>query len=397
MNPIYLTDRSRIVTREECERKRFLNYDWSIDGAPMGIQRKTSSLPLLNGIEIHEAHARVLAGQDIEGVVLEMRHRYRAQVEERGVYGHADLEGLLREQMALLEGLLRLFVKEWLPRILDEYDVVTIEKQMDWNLAPGLVQKLRFDTVLRRKGDGQLVILDYKTMSYVSEAWTRKLERSRQTALYVAAAQELFGESVEMAYLGLIKGSYRKDTAKSSPWYEQKIQSSPLLYAYALKGDIGSIYQSEWTNRKGFRKVRTYEEMEMKEWVDHLWREERKVAKELFVFNPPFSQTPREMQRTRELVVREELAYTQRIRQYHAMRDKALREGNEVALAKAQEYLDFVAAPMRDEQCFKYGTEESVCQFYGVCHTEGVFDRVLEDGEFEARVPHHNVEMEEAA
>lgn len=393
---IYLTDRSRIVTREECERKRFLNYDWSIDGAPMGIQRKASSLPLLNGIEIHEAHARVLAGQDIEAVVGVMRERYIAQVKERGVYGHEDLDGLVTEQLALLEALLRLFVKEWLPRILDEYDVVTIEKQMDWVLAPGLVQKLRFDTVLRRKADGQLVILDYKSMSYVSDAWGKKLERATQTALYVLAAQELFGEPVEIAYLGMMKGAYRKDTAKSSPWYEQKIQSSPLLYAYALKGDVGNIYQSEWTNKKGYKKVRTYEEMPIKDWVDWLWVNERKTAKELFVFNPPIAQTPQAMERRRELVVREELAYVDRVQRYHAMRDKALREGNEVLLKKAQDYLDFVAAPMRDEQCFKYG-EESVCQFYGVCHTEGVFDRVLEDGEFEPRIPHHNTELEEAA
>jgi hypothetical protein len=43
----YITDRSRIVTREECERKRYLNYDFDINGEPMGIQRRAASLPLL--------------------------------------------------------------------------------------------------------------------------------------------------------------------------------------------------------------------------------------------------------------------------------------------------------------------------------------------------------------
>jgi hypothetical protein len=399
---IYITDRSRIVKREDCERARYLNYDFAIDGSMVGIQRREMGLPQLNGIEIHEAHAKLLASAagfkgyehyTVDLVVAEMRERYKAQVFAKGIYGEANPDELIREQMALLEAMLRTFTLLWLPRILDEYDVVTVEKQMEWSLAPGLKQRLRFDTVLRRKGDGQLVILDYKSMSYISDAWAKKIERSRQTALYITAAQELFGESVEMAYLGMVKGMYRKDTAKSSPWYGQKIQSTPYLYAYRLATDVGDLWEIEWTAKKGYQKVRTYEVQEMKEWVNWLWHNKRNQLNEMFVFNPPFSPTPVEMNRVRELVVREELAYVKRVRVYHQMRDKAIRENNGLLFKQAQEYLDYVVAPMREESCFKYG-EANVCQFYGICFNQGAYENVLDDPDFEPRVPHHD-EVEE--
>jgi hypothetical protein len=393
---VYLTDRSRIVTREGCERKRFLNYDFDIDGEMVGVQKKSSSLPLLNGIEVHEAHARLLAGHDLEEIVASMRERYRDTLALRPILTDEDPKQLQVEQLALLEAMLRAFKRTWLPRILEDYDLVSIEKPMDWKLAPGLVQKLRFDVVLRRKGDGMLIILDYKTMAYPSDSWSKKLERSRQTSLYILAAQELFQEPVEIAYLGLIKGIYAKDTAKASPWYGQRIQKTPYLYAYALMGSVGNVYETEWTNKKGFQKIRTYEAVPggIEEWVDWLWHNKRDKLQEMFVFNPPFAPTQREMQRVRELVVREELEYVARVRAYQAMVRSA--NGDEHMLAKAQEFLDYVAAPMREESCYQYGLDHS-CSYLDVCFNGGALERLLEDGGFEARESHHATTLEEAA
>lgn len=395
-SPIYLIDRSRIDTREDCERKRYLNYDYPVDDVPTGVQRTSQALPLLNGIEIHEAHAKILAGQDLDAVVGEMHERYRDQVAARPIYTAepTDAKQLVTEQTHLLEAMLRMFKRVWVPRILDEYDIVCIEKPMDWQLAPGLVQKLRFDVVLRRKGDGQLVILDYKTMAYISDAWAKKLERSRQTSLYISAAQELFGEAVEMAYVGIVKGAYRKDTAKSSPFFGQKIQASAYLYTYAFDGPLGTVYQTEYTAKKGYQKVRTYDRMSIKEWTDWLWANEKNTVNELFTFNPPFAPTPRELTRVKELVVREELAYLEKVKRYHEMRRRA--QGDERLLQQAQDYLDYIAAPLRESRCFQYGAD-SVCAFYDICFNDGAFDRVLEDGGFEPREAHHNTRLEEVA
>jgi PD-(D/E)XK nuclease superfamily len=388
---IYLTDRSRVDTREECPRKRYLNYDFEVDGALKGVQRVMHSLPLLNGTEIHEAHAQVLMGEDLDTVVAAMRVRYRAQVEARGVFNEADPEGLISEQLNLLEAMLRAFVALWMPRILDEFTIVGIETPLDWALAPGLVQKLRFDVTARRKSDNQLVIIDFKSMDYLSDVWALKLEVSNQTSLYVEAAEELYGEPVEMAYLAMLKGSWRKDTARSSPFYEQKIQASPYLYAYAIEGNGMTIYQTAYTPKKGYRKVRTYDEMTVKEWVKWLLDNERQMVNDLFVWNPPIAPTLKERHDVRELVIKEELEYVSKVRQYHAMRDEAVATGNEVLAHKAEKFLDVEAAPKRRNTCFKYGNN-SQCAFYGVCFNGGALEGLLDDPTYEVREPHHGTE-----
>jgi len=97
-------------------------------------------------------------------------------------------------------------------------------------------------------------------------------------------------------------------------------------------------------------------------------------------------------------VVREELTYLRRIVNYRQLRDKALATGNEQLAQQAQDYLDFVAAPMREERCHQYGTAASVCQFHdGICFNAGGLDTALEDGEYEPREAHHSTELEEVA
>ena len=391
---VYITDRSRIVTREECERKRYLNYDLDVLGQPVGIQRRAASLPLLNGTEIHEAHAKVLEGHHIDSTVGEMRERYEQAINERGVYTSDNVDHLMSEQMALLEAMLRAFTRLWLPRILADYDIVNVEKSHDWQLAPGLVQKLRFDTMLRRKADKRLVILDWKSMRYPSEAWSLKLERSRQTSLYTQAAEELYGEPVEIGYVGMVKGAWRKDTAKSSPFYGQKIQASPYLYAYF--NDAAELMQSAYTPRKGFRKVRIADEMPIAKWVDWLFEHESDTVNELFTFIPPFAPTPRERRRVKELVVREELEYIQNIRLYKNLQEVIKVQDSDHLRAEAQDFLDFVAAPMRDENCGKYG-EDNLCPFYSICHTEGGLENITLDDDFEMREPHHTTTVDEEA
>jgi hypothetical protein len=397
MKTIYLTDRSRIVTREECERKRYINYDWDVYGTDtLGIQRKELALPLLNGDELHIAHARVLGGQPVDQVVKDIITSYSERVSKHGVYGEANPAHLIKEQSHMLAAMLIAFTYVWLPRILEDYDVVSIEKPQRWEMHPGLTMSLRLDVMLRRKEDGQLVILDYKSMPYISDGWGPRVERSRQTSLYVLAAQDIYQEPVEIAYLGTVKGTWRKDTAASSPFHDTKIQATPYLYAYALRGAAGTVYQTAYTSKKGFQKFRTYEEMPIAEWMEHLWLHERDVMNAQFVFNPPFAQTPADMARIHKLVVHEELEYVANIERYHAMRDEALKTGNETLLAKATEFLDYIAAPRRDEVCFKYG-QDSKCSFYdGICNNEGGMERVLEDNQYEPREPHHTT-LEEAA
>lgn len=393
---IHLIDRSRVVAREECPRLRYLNYDFDGDG----LDSTQMSLPLLSGIAIHSAHARLLAGESLEGVVESTISEYVKEIEAKGLLGLEVTKAVIKEQSSLLEGMLRVWFAIRMPAILEEYEVESIEQKWDWEMAPGLVERIRMDAILLRRDDGLRHILDYKGMGYPSEFFMEKQEHDLQTNLYIQALKEKTGEPVGgIIYEGLIRGVFRKDTAKSSPFYGQKIQQSPYTLAYALKGEAGTLYQTEYTSRKGWQKVHTYDEMPMKDWVNHYLLaggDNIILPQELFVVVPPISPPEAELLRTKQQVVFEELQYLDQLERYRAL----------VAYAKAPPQTATVAgsiveqmaeadldrfAPYRTNRCFKFGADYG-CKFRSICFNSGA-QPLSEDSGFKKRVPHHDVDM----
>lgn len=380
---IHLIDRSRVVAREECPRLRFYSYDYS----GTGLESDQQSLPLLSGIAIHSAHARLLAGQPLDAVVESVISDYVKAIEARGLLGLDVTKDIIKEQSALLEGMLRVWAITRMPMILEEYDVVSIEERWDWELAPGLVERMRMDVILRRKDDGLLFILDFKTVSYPSDIWFEKFEHDHQTCLYIQALKERMNEPVGgILYEGLVKGQFRKDTAKASPWYGQKIQQSPYTLAYKLDGQAGEhFYQTEYTNKKGYHKVKTFEEMSMKDWVN-VWMipggNGMTPVNELIIAVPPISPPDYELLRMKDQVIREELEYFEKLGRYRDIQDDAT----------AEAFLDIVA-PMRVSRCFKYGIDNR-CQFaQGICFNRGA-EPLSPDSGYRRREPHHDTDME---
>lgn len=384
---IHLIDRSRVEAREECPRMRFLNYDFENEG----IESETGSLPLLSGIAIHSAHARLLAGQPLETVVSEIIRGYVDEIKLRGLFGLDVTNTLIKEQAHLLECMLRVWAATRMPVILAEYEVVSIEQTFDWELSPGLAERLRYDVLLRRRDDGLLHILDYKTVAYPSDIWFEKFEHSLQTNLYLQALRERYPDEPigGILYEGLVKGQFKKDTAKSSPWYGEKLQNSPYTIAYALRGEVGTIYQSEWTNKKGYVKVRVHEEMTAKEWVEHHLLPgglAMTPVNELFISVPAIMPPFYELERAKLQTVREELAYHRHLGDY--------RELAAFDSTNAEPFLDKFA-PLRTGRCFKYGADNR-CAFIGICFNQGV-EPLAEGSGFRKRTPHHDVDLEFAA
>lgn len=383
---IHLIDRSRVEAREECPRLRFLGYDFD----ETGLDSEEASLPLLSGIAIHAAHARLLAGQAIDGVVESIISDYIKEIELRGLYGLDVTKSLIKEQAYLLDGMLRTWAIVRLPRILDEYRVESIEQTWDWELSSGLVQRIRMDAILRRLDDNLLHILDYKSMKYPSELFEKQKEHDLQTCLYVQALKERSGEPVGgILYEGLIKGRFAKESTQSVPWFGQKVQQSPYTTAYAIKSDIGSLYRTEYTNRKGFRKIRLFEEMPAKEWVENylLAGGDGMInPAELFVSLPAISPTPFELARVKQQVVREELSYHDSLGRYRELVEKDS--------FNAEDLLDSFA-PIRTGRCFKYG-QDNGCKFTWICFNQGA-DPLSEGSGYVRRKPHHDTDMEMVA
>ncbi len=382
---LHLIDRSRVVAREECPRLRYLNYDFN----ESGLESEKGALPLLSGIAIHTAHARLLAGQPLEVVVAEVVACYVEDIKRRGLFGLEVTKALIAEQAALLEGMLRVWYAKRMPMILEEYDIVSIEETWDWELSPGLVQRMRMDVILRRKDDGLLFILDYKTMAYASDGVMEKHEHSHQTCLYLQALKEHFNEPVGgILYEGLIKGKFALDMAKASPFYKTKVQQGPYTMAWGLKGDIGTVLQTEYTPKKGWEKMRPYEVMPVKDWAQVLIEGGQGIlsTNELFIPMPPISPPSEELLRMKRKVVREEEQYHAQLAAYKGL----LASGDPAAV----DYLDLFA-PTREERCFKFGLDNR-CQFSGptgICFNQGM-EPLAADSGYLPRTAHHDRQLE---
>jgi hypothetical protein len=397
---VYVTSRSNISDEKSCPRLGFLSEDF--DGH--GYQLKAQRVPLLSGTHEHDALAKILGhysglhpleGSDpVETVIELVRENYTKEILEAGVRDLNDDEVVftMQEQLTMLEGMTRGWVALRLPRILDEYDVVEIEKDHMWELGPGVIIPIKRDVLLRRKLDGMHGILDYKGAADVDDNWQRTHENSDQTVLYIEATEEMLGErTFGMIYEGLVRGRWRTDTAKGSPFYQKKIQQSAYCYGYQnLDGEV-PLRQSAYTNRKGFGKFRVADEiaaghLTMPEWLDIL--DEERVLPELFVtMGAPVNPPPEFRSRIRRQIV---LRQQRRIEDLH--RFNQLRERLGLDHPDVQMQLDLMA-PQNTDRCFKYNFDNR-CQFAEICTMPGGgLDQLAVDEQFMPRKPHHEIDL----
>lgn len=326
-------DRSRIETRLHCVQKRYWQYDHL--GTGITLEGPTPHADM--GTMLH-------AG-------LEVLLRSQGDVEE-AVSGldHTD-----QDVWYIVEGMIRGWHAMRYPRIIEEYDIVSLEQEHVVLLSQrwvGLEQMLRKDALLRRKADQQLVVMDYKSLSYYTESWDVLMENSLQTLLYVKAAEVLSNERVAgVQYEGMIKGRLVE-----GEW------ESPYVWLYTN----GEEFQSKYTARKGWRKAKVREFFTPKEWHEHL--KGLGTLERLFQTVPP--------RRPLDHVVEEIVAQTEREEYMYA-----------AALAAPSVKRAFLTKNVT--HCFKYGTRYP-CQFYGLCFgSENVMDSNEVPPGYVARVPHH--------
>jgi len=391
----YVSSRSAIVARRDCGRLRLLGTDYN----GLGYQVIAGSVPLLSGDHLHRLFARLLGHfsgllqltvrHDPIAVALELTYaEYTEEITESGIrdLDDAEVQFTIREQLTMLEGLARGWVKYRLPHILALYDVVEIEKEWLWELGPGILIPLRLDAVLRRKDDGLLYIMDYKGAAYIDDAWQRIHEQSTQTMLYLEALAERTGEPIGgIFYEGLVRGAWKKDTAESSPWSGRKIQQSPLCYGYRGPTKDGTIdYQSGYTNRKGWAKFRVADHMPLMAWLEVLEREGK--LKEMFITMEPASPAPELRGSIRQEVLLEEQRYIEGLREFNQ-----LQESHGIDDPITITHLALIAG-RNTERCYKYGSG-SRCQFLDVgCLSPGMgLEALPVDDQFKPRVPHHDV------
>lgn len=148
-NQPYLTDRSRTIAYQTCNRLRYWQYEWG--GRGLSVQR--SSIPFTVGSAVHrglesilewamQLGSRVTPDENVIDVgVSKALEQYDSDCRERGLEIHEgeDSGYVYFEQRALIEAMLRGWCVARLPSFLEEYDVVEVEREEELQLVEGIL------------------------------------------------------------------------------------------------------------------------------------------------------------------------------------------------------------------------------------------------------------------
>lgn len=337
--PIYVS-KSRIEQRHTCEQLRYWQYDH--DGR--GLVPEQGSPEMTFGVRLHDMLADVLMGDSFEAVF----NKHKPLFNEDLLKANLPFTTFsFNEQWALLEGLTAGWARVRLPSLLTQYEPIVIEEDMEFVLAeetsPGaddaVILRFRPDFILRNKDTHALRIDDFKSLKMWSYDWEKAFTQSLQTSLYIHAVTAFGkGAPVEgMVYHGLSKGWLKKDTAKSSPWYGQTIQFSPLCYGW-MNQATKTLIPDYQPGAKGFIRAARWETVPTLEWLDKLGE---KQLRELFPTAGPFNPPTEVIDEVVRNVVHFERQWTRRVQ----AKDRF--EKNTSA-------------------CFKYGNARP-CAFYNLC------------------------------
>lgn len=351
--------RSAITTRKQCEMKRYLTYHFRKKGIVESdfIEKdkiiSMASLPKVRGQIFHSTSLDIIRGHQ----------NWKEQLSQNcavlPVSVRFHQETLIRRAMIgweLVRG----------PHWRDNFDVMSSEESWEWELASGIVEPIRMDKVLRRKDDGLLGIFDYKTLSSVDPNWTRRMEVSDQTHLYIQALKEKSGEwCMGMCYDGVVIGSMKSG-----------IQRSPFITGYEKGGKI----TGKWSAGSSLVDISSYSDEKWLEWMLKQGRLLYDLYTTTEFINPPAAV----LLHTKQATGRAEIEFHERVRAIEGIRTDY---GEQSA-----EYSSCLPLLERNgEACYKYGIEFA-CPFTGVCWDGQTID---DDDVFEERVDHHGESSED--
>lgn len=375
-----VTSRSAYVTGMACRRKRYLMYEAPNDTSTRGWQRRRLDLPPTVGIYTHLGVSALFNGSTIEEAVAFACSKFLDEAKSRGIEeanAADDLMFLLHEQQAMIEGLLRAWNRVRLPRLLDEYEVLDVEREeFTWlsEDAPRVGLESRCDAILRRKSDSRIFIYNPKTVSNADSRWHRQWDVDIQLMTETLAVTKRMGERVAGVLIeGFLKGARLEE--KSLPITRR--QNSPLIYGFRLPGSPPirtTLYDHSYHRGGGWARFPVWEETfalghgepSLAYWVNWLPQE---VVEEQFAVIPPIMCNDEAI----ESAVRQMVAEERRVRKGRELADG----GTSV------DALD-IAYPQNTHEC----TYPSTCPMYAICH-DNIGD-IASSGLYSPRVPHHN-------
>ena len=171
---------------------------------------------------------------------------YREEAEARGMdVEQGAVEGaVIEEQSAYIEAVTHAFARVRLPHWQKEYDLIECEQEDRVPLSDDVTLAVRADAIVRRKADGRMFVVNFKTVGSADERWMRQWEVDMQLMTELLAAERRHGgEFGGVIIEGIVKGARVKVDAHLSEVRDSGkevagvITRNKLLYGYKRDAD----------------------------------------------------------------------------------------------------------------------------------------------------------------
>lgn len=379
---MHLTDRSRWeLGVQECQTKRYWQYHYDKLGlVPLG-----TAIELWTGLLVHAALANLLVccKGSSQPTQAQQRQAWKLAATEALAEPPACSEFTKKEQLWLAESLYWGFVRTQLPYLLEHYEVVAVEQEIELELEPDMLLMTRPDLVVRRRSDGRLVLVDFKTTKSVTDAFIKEFSTSPQMAGYTLAAEKFFGEPIEEYMIwALIKGGRDKFSKKGGLETAESRQYSPLCYAKfqepnpPLSPETAWDLRGYWYDKSPAWEV-VFSQQEPSESPSECWIRllDKSLVLEQFAIIGPYPRQEYTGQSFLENLKGEE----------HRWKNKL---GMITSLDPAEHMQQVVQHIGQSYQCWTYGSR---CTYYELCF--GPLQNPMDTGRFKRRIPHHEREL----
>jgi hypothetical protein len=352
--PLYLIDRSGAELDDHCG----MAFWWNRKEGGKGLVPKAEAEPLRVGAEIHRdmedlAKMPDLTDQSINTFI-------------NGILSLPGTELMVRAERESLYRRLGWFTAWALyiePRLRERYETVAVEQDLILDRTP-LWVPVKPDRLLRDKQTGKLVYFEYKSCLSANQKWLLSWHFQVQLHSSLAAISEELGETVSFAQVvGLLKG-------------KKSDSDHRLLHPYVWG----------WYNAKTQKWGNRYEECRGAEWQPRpVWEYPggiiawvRGCGQDVAVSQFPF---------TAPVFFNERLLKSWTVRQLH--RRKEVHEVEEQC--RTDKEMRSVYFPVRTRQCRPaYG---DACPYTRLCWNASANHNPSGDPDFEARQPHHEIEI----
>lgn len=360
-----LISRSAVATRKLCEMKRFNGYhrlhpDYDPTKQVGGIQpldEMAGGFVKVRGQLIHGCLDLAIKGED-----------WLAWLSKQPPFMPEPFGTLQGREKELWLTLIRRVVSGWMDvrwsQLQKDYEPVSAEQEWQWVLHPLVAQSLRMDQIWRRRSDGHLLIVDFKTLAQPDMNWIDRLRNSDQTHLYIQALVERTQEPVlGIQYEGLLLG--KKSTAKSdafqwnSPWVNRWLKGGILQHKFQTGAShIWTLNLPDSDVVSSMKAENLYESQ--------------------FVTTGPMYPPPNQLLQTRDATVEAEVQWADKI----ARLEVCAREFG----VDSSEYESLLARLVErsSDACLKFGIGYA-CPYMSLC-----WDGQQPDpGSFQPRIDHH--------